>query len=376
MYMYMYMLPIFMQVGSLVVGFLILLLMSNSSHKTALKVLSVCLWFIALLNIGTYLFGSIAIPTVCALFVASVIASCFKMAKNEHDKKNSDKDHLEEGLLEKGLSLENLQKLSSHKSELNVCLKGTELQSVLDEDTQEQSSDEKLEELIDRKQVSFNPSARVKITTPVNQEDSQFNISDDLNPELIPTLKRSKHLPHDEHSENMEEIDGGGSISPHKDSLKARAQSNQVFFVLVIACLLVVLWKHPIFTLILIPFAIWSSIKYTFTLAVVKNSVLNQFSNSSQSAIDWILSQDKILFPWPMPMMYTMYLFIDKKVLEGVKKSIGSLASALIIVLLLVVVLAVAVLLVFQIQVEVMHYASAAVSVWNSTVATNPQITE
>ncbi len=364
-----------MQVGSLVLGFLLLLLMSNSSHKTALKVLSVCLWFIALLNIGTYLFGSLAIPAVCALFVASIIASCFEMAKNERNKKKSDKVHFEETLLEKGLSLENLRLLSAHKSELEVGLKGTELQSDVDVNTQEQSSDE---EPSDRKQVLFNPSARVKITTPVNREDSQFNISD-LDPELIPALKRSE-LPskpsNDEHSESMEEIDGGRPISPHKDSLKARAQSNQIFLVLVIACLLVVLWKHPIFTLLLIPFAIWSIIKYTFTLAVVKNSVMDRFSNSSQTSIDWFLSQDKIFFPWPMPMMYTIYLFIDKKVLEGVKKSIGSLASALIIVLLLVVVLAVAVLLVFQIQVEVMHYASAAVSVWNSTVATNPQITE
>ncbi len=362
-----------MQVGSLVLGFLLLLLMSNSSHKTALKVLSVCLWFIALLNIGTYLFGSLAIPAVCALFVASIIASCFKMAKNERNKKTSDKVHFEEALLEKGLSLENLRQLSAHKSELEVGLKGTELQSDVDVDTQEHSSDEKLEEPSDRRQVSFNPSARVKITTPVNRKVSQFNISD-LDPELIPALPSKAS--NDEHSESMEEIDGGRPISPHEDSLKARAQSNQVFFVLVIACLLVVLWKHPIFTLLLIPFAIWSFIKYTFTLAVVKNSVMDRFSNSSQTSIDWFLSQDKIFFPWPMPMMYTIYLFIDKKVLEGVKKSIGSLASALIIVLLLVVVLAVAVLLVFQIQVEVMHYASAAVSVWNSTVATNPQITE
>ena len=125
--------------------------------------------------------------------------------------------------------------------------------------------------------------------------------------------------------------------------------------------------------LIPIPLTLWCVIKYVISLAVIQNSVLNRISNSSQTAKNWFISQQKILCPWPMPTMYAIYLFIDKKILEGVKKSMGSLVSALIIVLLLVAVVAVSVLLVFQIQVEVMHYASAAVSVWN---ATNPQIKE
>ncbi len=346
--------------------------MSNSSHRTALKVLSVCLWIIALLTVSTYFIGSLAIPVIFSLFVASIIASCVAMTRKEQDNVLPQKcnKRVEEGLLEKGLSAENIQRLYLQESELEVSILGAESDPGPIDSIQEKS----LRETRKRKQVSFNPSAVVK---PCPQADSPIPSLDDVNPQLIPLLKKSSHHLKStgvEQPKGMEEIDGTVPISPRH--VIVQAQNNNIFFVLLTACLLLVLWKHPTLFLLLIPFAIWSCIKHAFTLTVVKHSVGEQLLHLSQTITKWFHAQNTILIPWPMPMMYTIYLFIDKKVLEAMKKTIGSLVSALIIFVLLVGVFTAAVLLVLQIKVEVTHYANSAGSVWNNTVTTSPQIRE
>ena len=354
-----------------------------------------------MLNIGMYLFGSLTVPIVCTLFLSAIVYNLVSTMKSVYDALYTNKSHddtdTDEGLLEKGLSTQTLQKMISQDSEvLEADIQGTETPIDMDveaESTRVLSNNESdrtdiqtEEKPYSRKQVSFNPAVgmvpsvdRSNTPSPLNTPDSNpqpFHSSKQGLPTHLKPKKSSKNKP-------PREVDGGRFKrlrSPHQTVLKARAQSNQVFLVLFIACLLVTLWKHPFLLLIPIPLTLWCLIKYVVTLAVVQNSVpssshsvLNRVSSSSQTAQNWLVSQKKILCPWPLPTMYAMYLFIDKKVLEGVKKSMGSLVSALIIVLLLVVMVAVAVLVLFQIQVEVMHYAGAAVSVWNTT---NPQIKE
>ena len=383
-----------LQVCSLVLGFSLLLVMSNhySSHSSALQAFSICLWFFAMLNIGTYLLGSLTVPVVCSLFLSAIVVSTTKNVIGTFNKSKSHDDN-NEGLLEKGLSTQTLQKMISQDSEvLEVDIQGTETPLDIEEkaestngfsDNESDQRDTQTEEkLFSRKQVSFNPAVGMAPSVDRSNSPSPLN-TPDSNPQLFHSSKQRlpAHLKPKKSGKiklyrGAEEVDGGRfkRLRPPRQSVFKT--SNQVFLVLFIACLLVTLWKHPILLLIPIPLTLWCIIKYVVTLAVVQNSVLSHVSNSSQTAQNWLLSQKQILCPWPLPTMYAMYLFIDKKVLEGVKKSMGSLVSALIIVLLLVVVVAVAVLVLFQIQVEVMHYAGAAVSVWNTTIASNPQIKE
>lgn len=360
-----------MQVGSLVVGFVLLLLMSNSSHKIALKVLSACLWIMGLVTAGTYLIGSLAIPAVFFLFIASIIASFVVLAKKEKEKwfeNSSERESVEEGLLEKGITVENIQRLSLQESELEVRILGTDsdcdsVDSIQDDDYKGTN----------KKQVSFDPSTPVKLSPQVTRDASPPRLQ--AQSKNIPLLKRqSKQFSNKHNPKEIEEIDGATPSCSHH--VRVQAQNNNIFFVLLTACLLVVLWKHPIITLFLIPFAIWSCIKHLFAITVVKHLVGDYLSRLSQTITNWFRANNKILIPWPMPMMYTIYLSGDKKIFEAVKKSIGSLVSALIIVLMLVVVCASFVLLMLQIQVELKHYTDSAVSVWNNTMTANPQIRE
>ena len=89
-----------------------------------------------------------------------------------------------------------------------------------------------------------------------------------------------------------------------------------------------------------------------------------------------IWTRKSVLFPSPIPTIIQIYLAIDKKILNVVRNSIGGLLTTFIIVSLLIVMTAVTVLLLFEIQVEVMHYVTSALAVWNSTLADNQQINE
>ena len=421
----------FLQLCSLVLGFLLLLILTSqySGYRTSLKSLSICLWFLTLLNVGVYLCGGIAVPMVVILFVGSIVTSLVWTTREDVAKRRkkgvatlgarrTDSENvIEEGLLEKGLSLDNLKRMQSEETSSELEFDDTQIQNKMEEQpndkvekkssTGERSSSELIEKEheetfdltqnddddtahdFEHRKVSFGPGTGLEqyddherpppldicelgplVKAPTNSKGQ-------AKPSSRQTGQKKEVSP--KHFRGVEEVDGGRFrrlASPHKDSIRARAQSNQVFLLLFIASLMVTVWKYPILLLIPTPLVVWSLIKYIISLAIIQNSILTKISSSWTTLKTWLTSQRNILFPWPMPAMFKIYLIIDNKVLNSTKRTIGSLVSAFIILVLLVSVLAVTVLAVFQVQVEVMHYVSSAVMVWNRTVATNPQIKE
>ena len=185
---------VLLQVCSRVLGFFLLLIMSNhySSHKSALKALSICLWFFAILNVGVYIFGSLTLPIVSTLFLSALIASLVTTTKKEIGKLKSHvigrhKNDDEEGLLEKGLSTETLHRLISQDSELEAEARDTDTPVDIEEDAEGsvfqevENSEQKVavahaeETSGTRKQVSFNPAVGIAHTASQDSTSAPLN---------------------------------------------------------------------------------------------------------------------------------------------------------------------------------------------------------
>ena len=247
------------------------------------------------------------------------------------------------------------KKEDSAKVKRSAMKKGKEKKSKMNED-----------DLEEKPRVSFSPAETVAKLSPIKEpEASSTPETDMLGAE-----------------EQEDEVDGRGRLfnlseMSAKERAKARAQTNRVFMVLFTACFVVYVWRHPLLVLLFIPFGMWSGLKYTFNFAVARNSKLVAKLSSRWSNLkNGILTRKSVLFPSPIPTIIQIYLVIDKKILNIIRNSIGSLLTTFIIVSLLIGVTAVTVMLLFEIQVEVMHYVTSALAVWNSTVADSNQINE
>ena len=247
------------------------------------------------------------------------------------------------------------KKEDSAKVKRSAMKKGKEKKSKMNEDNLEE-----------KPQVSFGPAETVAELSPIKEPEALSTPETDM----LGT------------EEQEDEVDGRGrqfnlSEMSAKERAKARAQSNRVFMVLFTACFVVYVWRHPLLVLLFIPFGIWSGLKYTFNSAVARNSELVAKLSSRWSNLkNGIQTRKSVLFPSPIPTIIQIYLAIDKKILNVIRNSIGSLLTTFIIVSLLIGVTAVTVMLLFEIQVEVMHYVTSALAVWNSTVADSSQINE
>ena len=110
------------------VGFVVLLVLTHKSeYATVMKVLSVSLWLLFLLNIGAYLFGNMAIPVVIILFLTAAILSVVskdsfvvsrKRKKGQFKKRESSplktppSKHKEGNVLEEGITLKTVAALA------------------------------------------------------------------------------------------------------------------------------------------------------------------------------------------------------------------------------------------------------------------------
>ena len=170
--------------------------------------------------------------------------------------------------------------------------------------------------------------------------------------------------------------DRDGETSPDGiESDPKGGQSNKVFITLTSACLLVLLWKYPLLLLMLVPLSVLSLLKFVVSLAV-KDSFICKLAEVTIDDIPWLRRRKAVLFPSPMPKLFQMYVSADKKFLNFVKNSTGSLLSAFIIISLVIVSISGVVLLIIAVLFELTHYKSVAVGVWNRTIADNLQVTE
>lgn len=366
----------------------LLALSRHSDYTTAVKILSTCLWLIATLNITTFILGSLAVPIVVMFFVAGGFLSVFwqhkaafsgaKKALKESAKQEWRR--AETSLVEKGITHKMAESVSSDGDNLDTLIdlerSGTPTSersghsgNQKQEDTTSVGEDSAGIEQTDspeEKQVSFGPVTAISAGSPAPQK----------------TWKSEQKTQTPPHSGGRDESDGrwkravNSSAGPQKESVPSHTQSNQVFLILFVGCLVVILWRYPVITLPLVPLFLWSGLKRVISLAAVQSCVLCKVPNLMSSAQTWFSVRRNVLFPPPMPALLQMYFFVDKRVLKAVKQSVGSLVSAFIIVSLLLTVLTTSIVLIFEIRVEVTHYLSVAATVWNRTVASNPQLSE
>ena len=86
---------------------------------------------------------------------------------------------------------------------------------------------------------------------------------------------------------------------------------------------------------------------------------------------EWLKVHRELLFPPPIPTLLHWGVAADRKLLQLIKVSVGSLMSAGIILGLLILTMGGAILLVLQIQVEISHTLDLGTHLLNSSIVDN-----
>lgn len=414
-----------MQLGTLAIGFIILLVLTvrGSDYFTPMKLLSASLWFLLMFNFGALLIGSVALPLIIGVFLLAALigkfCTSFKARKLFEDNDDSEESRMENGgeapandgsddsgVSERGITLNALRSvLSLDYDETDSVGQDQETQQDTEFSTTSFLSDEDSTTCspYSKKQESTRTSAKVKRSSMKRDKEKKSKKGEmeedtldekprvsfgpaetvgDLSPAKESDTLSLSTSEMELHEEEDDDVDGRGrpfvlSEMSAKERARARRQSNRVFIVLFTACFVVYVWRHPLLVLLFIPFGVWSGLKNAFNFAVARNSEFVAGLSSRWSDIRNIIqTRRSILLPSPIPTIIQIYLAIDKKISNIVRSSIGGLLTTFIIVSLLIGMTTVTILLLFEIQMEVMHYVTSALAVWNSTVADNQQINE
>ena len=397
----------------------------RSQHTATMKIVSLILWFLVILNVAMYLVGRVALPAVTVLFVTGAITGQFWKAKS---KTVAFEREVEEGeqagernILEKGITLKTARSVSVDRSEVSTSIdieRGKLTQqgtahpdtecSVINEDagavakpdddgtgTDEiagraltEDPGKKQEKDAPRKhKVSFGGSTAVDISPttspPRLQEVAMVKRHTSLKKtgalSGLPAASDQVKV-QSESGQGEDEVDARKQRTAFRAAKsfnnRVRKQHNKIFIYLSVACIMVFFWKYPIFLLLFTPIVIWCSVKFFITRTIFQNTLLCRISAAWKSIKSWINLRHSVFFPPPLPTLLRIVFWIDKKLLHFMKQSVGSLMSACIIVGLLVTALASFVLLLFEIQVELSHFLSVSATVWNRTVAGSPQLAE
>lgn len=165
--------------------------------------------------------------------------------------------------------------------------------------------------------------------------------------------------------------------SQRSAALRARKTSNYVFVVLILSCILVCIWKYPILSFLLAPLLLWvvlSRVLYPYARHHL------QLWHRTRVIVVAIASCSRgrkaLLFPPPISTLGRMFLYADHMILRLAIQSVGSIVTVCIIVGLVVGLTSVFVLVLLQIQVELSHYVTVSMVVWNKTLEVNPRLVE
>lgn len=326
-----------------------------------MKILSICLWFLALLNVGVYFLGSVAVPIVITTFgVASLSNIVWPFLKNTWKQRKSGRPQrsiLKQGLIRQATESIEILGIPSFMND---------------------GDEESLTKPLTKEEEAFLPAVAISSESSDNLRsrrvytESSCEIGQQKSVSFAPTqaLTPSKLKKSEYHGVNVTDEIDGKYVHTSSMSAKARSQSDQVFLILFIACLMVTLWKYPILLLCLVPFAIWCSLKRVIFSTFDQESF---FLKTWPGFRDWIKCKQWILFPPPMPTILAAFVYLDKKVLNATKGMIGSLVSAFIIIVMLLLMVTGLVFFFFEIQVELVHYVTVGFTVWNGTVASHLQ---
>ena len=84
---------------TLAVGFLVLFALSRHyNHPLATKILSTCMWFLAILNIASHVLGGIALPVVVTFFISAAIVGLLSKENGDARSNQGSVEPLEEGI--------------------------------------------------------------------------------------------------------------------------------------------------------------------------------------------------------------------------------------------------------------------------------------
>ena len=160
-----------------------------------------------------------------------------------------------------------------------------------------------------------------------------------------------------------------------ESALRAQKSNNYAFVVLIAACCLIFIWKHPLILFLLVPLILWVAFGRIFYL-YIQPQIQLQFSMQviTSEIASLFGGKMRLFFPPPIITLGRMFLFLDHMIIKLAVKSVGEIVSMCIIAGLLVGVSTASVLLVLQIYVELGHYVAVGAVVWNKTLAANPQI--
>lgn len=310
-----------------------------------LKFAAVSLWFLILVNLTSWFIGSMGLPLVAILFLLSSLI--YSPARSRTLKRQTS---FTEAFTDKFKSLTTPAKYRKSQNE--------------DEDEADWSEPEVVSDSSYQDEISEKPSL-VQFSAILDQS---------AEPELPDTP-----IPSSSRGENESEIDLGIPRRPKKrrnqrsGRLKrelswSQRPSNQLFLLLITCCMIVLLWRYPIFLLLLAPIAMWSTVKKLLARFEITNQVLHYYNSMKDGVFDWMDIHSSSIFPYPLPALYTMYLEADKRVLHLVRELVGSIVSLCMIAGMLIGCVGVTMLLVAQIQLELANTMGLAVQVMNNSV--------
>ena len=152
---------------------------------------------------------------------------------------------------------------------------------------------------------------------------------------------------------------------------KKHHHGNFIFVVLLSVCTVVVLWLHPFLLYALVPSCAWLVLKYLCSGLMLPRTVACVSSLASVVGA-WV----DVVVPLPLSSLANLFVSLDRLCAYVVKASLGSLVSVNIIAGLVLAVVCGVLLLGFQMQLEMRHFGSVVLSIWNSTVANHPHLNQ
>ena len=182
--------------------------MRGSDYFTPIKILSVSLWFLLMLNLGTHLVGSIALLLVVGTFIIASLLSLFWFETHKEQGDDSENSKTESGddpmdsVMEKGIKLQNLKSTLSLDCEEDDSMDGRETQIEMKEESTlsflSGETDSKQDSMQDPKKDSKQDSVKTKKSSLKKilskQKKSKKGNEDD--PEQKPRVSFDQSVPY------------------------------------------------------------------------------------------------------------------------------------------------------------------------------------
>lgn len=208
------------------------------------------------------------------------------------------------------------------------------------------------------------------LSSPAATSTSNFK---EAHPAALATLpeERGRVSPQTHHGSDADDIDFGRvhRMVPHMEN--HHHHGNLIFVALLSVCTVVVFWLHPFLFYTLIPPCVWLVVRYVCS-GVVWSKGVAFFASIASTFGTWV----DVVMPVPLSSLTTLFVSLDRLCAYVVKTSLGSLVSVHIILGLVLVVAGGVLLLGFETQVELRHFGSVVMSIWNSTVAAHPHLSQ